>query len=73
MTSVAVHSAGVASGAAVRQARRDARWWRWLAASAVFVPGGGMAYHLLSEPEPPPDDRPPALPDAELPSVLASV
>jgi hypothetical protein len=30
---------------------RHPQWWKWLAASAVFVPGGGLAYRLLSEPE----------------------
>jgi hypothetical protein len=29
-------------------ARHHRNWWRWLAASAVFVPGGGLAYDLLS-------------------------
>ena len=29
-----------------------ARWWRWLAASAVFFPGGALAHHLLQEPGP---------------------
>jgi hypothetical protein len=48
------------------------RWWRWLAALAVFVPGGGLASHLLTHPEQPPDPSP-APADDDRPSRLAAI
>jgi hypothetical protein len=29
----------------------NARWWRWLVMSGIASPGGGLAYHLVSQSE----------------------
>jgi hypothetical protein len=48
--------------AAARPVVPVGRWWRWAAAAAVFAPGGGLAYHLLTTPDE--DPAPPTHPVA---------